>query len=46
MVPASYRPARTTFTIARDEPCVAAAVHRGIRFRSLSMRVLAKLFGS
>jgi quercetin dioxygenase-like cupin family protein len=35
-----------SFTIARDEPCVAAAVHRGIRFRSLGMRVLAKLFGS
>jgi quercetin dioxygenase-like cupin family protein len=34
------------FTITRDEPCVAAAVHRGIRFRSLGMRVLAKLFGS
>lgn len=33
------------FTIGRDEPCVAAAVHRGIRFRSLGMRVLAKLFG-
>ena len=33
------------FTIARDEPCVAAAVHRGIRFRSLGMRLLAKLFG-
>lgn len=33
------------FTISPDEPCVAAAVHRGIRFRSLSMRVLAKLFG-
>jgi len=34
-----------TFTIAPDEPCVAAAVHRGIRFTSLAMRVLAKLFG-
>jgi len=34
-----------SFTIARDEPCIAAAVHRGIRFRSLGMRVLAKLFG-
>lgn len=34
-----------SFTIAPDEPCVAAAVHRGIRFRSLGMRVLAKLFG-
>jgi quercetin dioxygenase-like cupin family protein len=34
-----------SFTVARDEPCVAAAVHRGIRFRSLGMRVLAKLFG-
>jgi hypothetical protein len=33
------------FTIAPDEPCVAAAVHRGIRFSSLAMRVLAKLFG-
>lgn len=33
------------FTIAEDEPCVAAAVHRGIRFSSLGMRVLAKLFG-
>jgi putative transcriptional regulator len=33
------------FTIGRDEPCVAAAVHRGIRFRSLGMRLLAKLFG-
>jgi len=33
------------FTVARDEPCLAAAVHRGIRFRSLGMRVLAKLFG-
>jgi hypothetical protein len=33
------------FTIARDEPCVAAAVHRGIRFKSLGMRLLAKLFG-
>lgn len=32
------------FTIAPDEPCVAAAVHRGIRFRSLGMRVLATLF--
>jgi putative transcriptional regulator len=35
-----------SFTITRDAPCVAAAVHRGIRFRSLGMRVLAKLFGS
>jgi hypothetical protein len=35
-----------TFTIAPDEPCVAAAVHRGIRFTSLAMRVLAKLFGT
>ncbi len=34
-----------SFTIAPGEPCVAAAVHRGIRFRSLGMRVLAKLFG-
>jgi len=34
-----------SFTIAPDEPCIAAAVHRGIRFRSLGMRVLAKLFG-
>jgi len=34
-----------TFTVAPDEPCVAAAVHRGIRFSSLAMRVLAKLFG-
>ncbi len=34
-----------SFTIARDEPCVAAAVHRGIRFRSFGMRLLAKLFG-
>jgi len=34
-----------SFTIARDEPCVAAAVHRGIRFRSIGMRLLAKLFG-
>jgi anti-sigma factor ChrR (cupin superfamily) len=33
------------FTIAPDEPCVAAAVHRGIRFKSLGLRVLAKLFG-
>jgi len=33
------------FTIAVDEPCVAAAVHHGIRFSSLGMRVLAKLFG-
>jgi quercetin dioxygenase-like cupin family protein len=33
-----------SFTIAPDEPCVAAAVHRGIRFRSLGMRLLAKLF--
>jgi quercetin dioxygenase-like cupin family protein len=35
-----------SFTIAPDEACVAAAVHHGIRFRSLGMRVLAKLFGS
>jgi hypothetical protein len=35
-----------SFTIGPDEPCVAAAVHRGIRFRSLGMRVLAKLFGA
>jgi quercetin dioxygenase-like cupin family protein len=35
-----------SFTITRDEACVAAAVHRGIRFRSLGMRLLAKLFGS
>jgi ChrR Cupin-like domain len=34
-----------SFTIGPDEPCIAAAVHRGIRFRSLGMRVLAKLFG-
>lgn len=34
-----------TFTIAPDEPCVAAAVHRGIRFTSFTLRVLAKLFG-
>lgn len=34
-----------SFTIAPDEPCVAAAVHRGIRFASLGMRLLAKLFG-
>jgi len=34
-----------SFTIAPDEPCVAAAVHRGIRFSSLGLRVLAKLFG-
>lgn len=34
------------FTIGPDEPCVAAAVHRGIRFRSLGLRVLAKLFGA
>ncbi|HTQ08131.1 MAG TPA: cupin domain-containing protein [Polyangiaceae bacterium] len=35
-----------SFTIGKDEPCIAAAVHRGIRFRSLGMRVLAKLFGA
>ncbi|HEV8550339.1 MAG TPA: cupin domain-containing protein [Polyangiaceae bacterium] len=35
-----------SFTIGPDEPCVAAAVHHGIRFSSLGMRVLAKLFGS
>jgi hypothetical protein len=35
-----------SFTIGPDEPCVAAAVHRGIRFRSFGMRVLAKLFGA
>jgi anti-sigma factor ChrR (cupin superfamily) len=35
-----------SFTIGPDEPCVAAAVHHGIRFRSLGMRVLAKLFGA
>jgi quercetin dioxygenase-like cupin family protein len=34
-----------SFTIGADEPCVAAAVHHGIRFSSLRMRVLAKLFG-
>lgn len=34
-----------SFVIAPDEPCVAAAVHRGIRFSSLGMRLLAKLFG-
>jgi len=34
-----------SFTIAPDEPCVAAAVHRGIRFSSLGLRLLAKLFG-
>ena len=33
------------FTIAPDEPCLAAAVHRGIRFSSLGLRVLAKIFG-
>ena len=32
-------------TIAPDAPCVAAAVHHGIRFSSLGMRLLAKLFG-
>jgi quercetin dioxygenase-like cupin family protein len=37
--------AEHSFTIGADEPCVAAAVHRGIRFRSFGMRVLAKLFG-
>jgi hypothetical protein len=33
-----------SFTID-DEPCVAAAVHGGIRFDSLVMRALAKWFG-
>ena len=35
-----------SFTIGPDEPCVAAAVHHGIRFRSLGLRVLANLFGA
>lgn len=35
-----------SFTIGADEACVAAAVHHGIRFRSLGMRMLAKLFGA
>ena len=34
-----------SFTIAPDEPCLAAAVHRGIRFSSLGLRLLAKIFG-
>ncbi len=34
-----------TFTILPDEPCIAAAVHHGIRFSSLLMRLLAKLSG-
>ena len=33
------------FTIAPDEPCIAAAVHHGIRFSSPWLRVLAKFFG-
>jgi hypothetical protein len=35
-----------SFTIAPDEPCLAAAVHGGIRFSSLRLRLLAKLFGA
>ena len=33
-----------SFTIAPDEPCVAAAVHHGIRFSSLGLRLLAEAF--
>jgi anti-sigma factor ChrR (cupin superfamily) len=33
------------FDIARDEPCVAAAVHHGIEFSSVLLRLLAKFFG-
>jgi putative transcriptional regulator len=33
------------FTIARGEPCVAAAVHHGIRFRALGLRLVVWLFG-
>ena len=35
-----------SFTIAKDEPCVAATVlHGGLNFRSLPLRVLARLLG-
>jgi hypothetical protein len=34
-----------TFRIAPDEPCIAAAVHHGIRYSSAWLRVLARFFG-
>jgi len=34
-----------TFRIAVDEPCIAAAVHHGIRFSNAWLRVLARFFG-
>lgn len=34
-----------TFTVAPDEPCIAAAAHHGIRFANVWLRVLAKFFG-
>jgi anti-sigma factor ChrR (cupin superfamily) len=33
------------FQIAPDEPCIAAALHHGIRFSSVWLRLLAKFFG-
>jgi predicted ChrR family anti-sigma factor len=33
------------FTVARDEPCIAASVQAGLEFTGMVMRLLSKVFG-